>query len=71
VKKFLFIVILISILDVLKAQVETTVKVGAYSCDFGHPVLTKADTQSRSKRTLVPEDSGHLIQHSFSHLFFT
>jgi hypothetical protein len=31
----------------------------AYSCDFGHPVLTKADTQSRSKRTLVPEDFGH------------
>jgi hypothetical protein len=35
------------------------IQLGAYSCDFGHPVLTKADTQSRSKRTLVPEDFGH------------
>ncbi len=33
----------------------------AYSCDFGHPVLRKADTQSCLKRTVSPGINGHLV----------
>jgi GDP-mannose 4,6-dehydratase len=31
----------------------------AYSCDFGHSVLLKTDTQSRVIRTPSPAENGH------------
>ncbi|MCD4747338.1 MAG: hypothetical protein K8R58_13650, partial [Bacteroidales bacterium] len=38
----------------------------AYSCDFGHPIPLKADTQSRLLRTVNPVLSGHFFAISFS-----
>ena len=54
--------------NIRKACTQALLTGIAYSCDFGHSVMVKADT-SHSERTCAPGDYGHLNHYSFSQLF--